>query len=463
MKSPLIHSLPIETLQLDAPECFTYPFYYQPHPLCVAAAECVKAELRSFPEWEIEKENGKMFGVLVVLDKETGERGFLAAYSGNIQGRNDYPYFVPPVFNLLNPSGYFVKEEKAISEINHRIDSLLGVDPTISNLKSERKIRSKALQQWLFQQYVVNNAMGDKRNVLQIFDGKIPPGGTGECCGPKLLQAAYNLDLKPLCMAEFWMGATPKDELRIEGNYYTACRSKCKPVLTYMMQGLKIEDNPLLEKNRKMVALLKILYEDEAIIVIDKPSGMLAVPGKDDVPSVFDVIRDKYPDIKGPIIVHRLDMDTSGIMVLAKNEQSYKELQRQFIAHEVEKHYVALLDATNINTVEKVGKIILPLCLNPDDRPRQIVSEKYGKYAETNYVLGDYTPEGYLRVDFYPATGRTHQLRVHAAHKLGLNAPIVGDNLYGKSAERLYLHAQDIKFVHPLTGETVTFTSVCPY
>jgi tRNA pseudouridine32 synthase/23S rRNA pseudouridine746 synthase len=190
---------------------------------------------------------------------------------------------------------------------------------------------------------------------------------------------------------------------------------------------------------------------------------MLAVPGKDDVPSVFDVIRDKYPDIKGPIIVHRLDMDTSGIMVLAKNEQSYKELQRQFIAHEVEKHYVALLDATNINTVEKVGKIILPLCLNPDDRPRQIVSEKYGKYAETNYVLGDYTPEGYLRVDFYPATGRTHQLRVHAAHKLGLNAPIVGDNLYGKSAERLYLHAQDIKFVHPLTGETVTFTSVCPY
>ena len=463
MKSPLIHSLPIETLQLDSPDCFTYPFYYQPHPLCIAAAECVKAELNNFPEWNIEKESGKMFGVLVVLDTKTGERGFLAAYSGNIQGRNDYPYFVPPVFNLLNPLGYFVKEEKAISEINHRIASLSDTDSIINSLKNERKSRSHALQQWLFQHYVVQNAMGDKRSILQVFEGKIPPGGTGECCGPKLLQAAYKLGLKPLCMAEFWMGKTPKDELRIEGNFYTACRSKCKPVLTYMMKGLKIEDNPLLQKNREMVALLKIIYEDEAIVVIDKPSGMLAVPGKDDVPSVYDVIKEKFPNLSGPIIVHRLDMDTSGLMVLAKNEHVYRELQRQFVGHEVEKHYVALLDAKNLNPVEKEGTIKLPLCLNPNDRPRQIVSEQYGKYAETHYVLGDYNSEGYLRVDFYPATGRTHQLRVHSAHKLGLNAPIVGDNLYGNCAQRLYLHAQDIKFTHPLTDEKVTFTSACPY
>ena len=452
-----LHTLPIETERIGSPERFTYPFYYQPHPLCEAASGCVKQELENFPEWQIEKLSGKMFGVLVV-ENVMHERFFLAAYSGNIQGRNDYPYFVPPVYDLLNPTGYFVKEERIISDINHRLNDLPADDPQVNGLKGERKLRSAALQRWLFQQYVVQNAYGKQQDLVHVFGDATPPGGSGECCAPKLLQAAYRLQLKPLCMAEFWMGESPKDELRIEGNYYPACRSKCKPILTYMMQGLEVEDNPLLKRNREMASQLKVLYEDEVLLVVDKPSGMLAVPGKDDVPSVQEVIRQRYPQITGPLIVHRLDMDTSGIMVLAKNEKTYQQLQQQFIEHQIRKHYVALLDSSRMNRVGQEGIIRLPLCLNPNDRPRQIVSAEYGKYAETCFVLGEKTPEGYQWVDFYPTTGRTHQLRVHAAHADGLNAPIIGDNLYGHPAQRLYLHAQDIELTHPLTGERVTFS-----
>lgn len=457
MKPSYYHSLPQETTKISSPERFTYPFCYEPHPLCLWAASLVKDELQNFPAWEQEKDSGKMFGVLVV-ETPDGERGFLAAYSGNIAGRNDYPYFVPPVYNLLNPSGYFIQEEKEISAINHKLTKLDPSDPLINGLKGERKLRSSALQRWLFMQYQVFNGMGEKRDLLNVFGDKIPPGGSGECCAPKLMQAAYQLGYKPLCLAEFWMGATPKDELRIEGNYYSACRSKCKPILEYMLQGLNVEENPLLERNRKMASLLTSIYEDDAILVVNKPSGMLAVPGKDDVPNVYEVIHERYPSFTGPIIVHRLDMDTSGIMILAKNDEVYKILQRQFVSHEVHKHYVALLDIRTMNTVEKEGVIRLPICVNPYDRPRQIVNEEYGKFSETYYKLGELTPEGYRRVDFYPTTGRTHQLRVHAAHLLGLHAPIVGDNLYGNPAQRLYLHAQDIEFTHPLSGERMNLS-----
>lgn len=457
MKPSYLHTLPEEARRIPSPEKFTYPFYYQPHALCLCAAECVKKKLENFPEWHQEEPRGKMFGVLVCSDFQ-GERGFLAAYSGNIAGRNDYPYFVPPVYDLLNPDGYFVQEEKAISAINLKLSELESDSPLINGLKGERKLRSSALQRWLFQQYKVHNAYGKECDLVHVFGETIPPGGSGECCAPKLMQAAYRLGLKPLCMAEFWMGPSPKDELRIEGNFYPACRSKCKPILTYMMQGLEVEDNPLLARNREMAQKLEVLFEDDALIVVNKPSGMLAVPGKDDLPSVYDVMKERYPDLTGPVIVHRLDMDTSGLMVLARNEDVYKVLQKQFIGHDVKKHYVALLDATRINSVEKEGYIRLPLCLNPYDRPRQIVSEQYGKYAETRYVLGEKTAEGFFRVDFYPSTGRTHQLRVHAAHQDGLNAPIVGDNLYGNPAQRLCLHAQDIAFTHPVTSEPVFFT-----
>lgn len=457
MSKTFFHTLPKEAELLGIPQQFTFPFYYQPHPLCQLAAEQVKAYLRTFEPWLKEK-GGKMFGVLVARNDE-GILGFLAAYSGNLDGRNDYSFFVPPVYDLLNPSGYFVQEEAAISAINHQIAALSEAESKrISKLKAERKSRSQALQEWLFEQYRLNNARGEYYNLMQIFRGKIPPGGTGECCAPKLMQAAYLAGWKPLCMAEFWMGPSPKDELRIEGNYYPSCRSKCKPILEFMMQGLDVEPNPLLEKNKAVIGQLKTVYEDEVLLVVNKPSGMLAVPGKDELPSVYSVIHERYPEATGPLIVHRLDMDTSGLMVLAKTEEAYHHLQQQFITHQIEKEYVALLDPQFCaHEPEGSGTIDLPLCVNPYDRPRQIVNAEYGKRAITHYIIEGRTPEGYIRVRFNPQTGRTHQLRVHAAHADGLGCPIVGDNLYGTAADRLYLHAEKISFFHPVTGERTTF------
>ncbi|MCF0159895.1 MAG: RluA family pseudouridine synthase, partial [Bacteroidaceae bacterium] len=295
--------------------------------------------------------------------------------------------------------------------------------------------------------------------LMEIFKGNIPPGGTGECCAPKLMQAAYRQGWKPLCMAEFWMGPSPKDELRMEGNYYPACRSKCKPILSFMMEGLDVEPNPLLEKNKAVINQLKIIYEDEAIAVVDKPSGMLSVPGKEELPSVYSVMKERLPQAVGPLIVHRLDMDTSGLMLIAKTEDAYHCLQQQFITHQIEKEYVALLDdSLTENPPTGEGVIDLPLCVNPYDRPRQMVSATYGKRAITHYLIEGRTSEGRIRVRFIPQTGRTHQLRVHAAHPDGLGCPIVGDNLYGKPADRLYLHAEKITFYHPISGEKTTFT-----
>lgn len=459
----IFHPLdPIQVKLLGIPQQFTFPFYYQPHPLCVLAAEQVKQYLKDFDPW-LQENGGKMFGVLVVRNDQD-EVGFLAAYSGNLAGRNDYPYFVPAVYNLLNPNGYFVKEEAYISAINHQIVELQnsGAPETVlAALKAERKQRSQALQEWLFEQYRMNNARGEYYNLMEIFRGKIPPGGTGECCAPKLMQAAYANGWQPLCMGEFWMGPSPKDELRIEGNFYPSCRSKCKPILEFMLQGLDVEPNPLLEKNREVIRQLRVLHEDEAMAVISKPSGMLSVPGKDDLPSVFSVMKERYPDATGPLIVHRLDMDTSGLMLIARTEEAYHILQDQFITHKIEKEYVALLDTANsVRKPEGSGTIDLPLCVNPYDRPRQIVNAEYGKRAITHYRIEGETPEGYIKVRFNPQTGRTHQLRVHSAHAEGLGSPIVGDNLYGTPKDRLYLHAEKISFFHPLTGERTTFTDI---
>lgn len=451
-----LHPMPESSVGMPSPERFTYPFNYQPHPLCKAAAEQVKRYLGDFSPWETERLSGKMFGVLVVSDQE-GRRSFLAAYSGNIQGRNDYAYFVPPVYDLLDPKGHFHSEEQAISEINHRLELMSQDDPKVLLLKQERKVRSRQLQEWLFHEYRVHNALKEEKDLMEVFDGIIPPGGSGECCAPKLLETAYRLDLTPLCMAEFWMGASPRDELRVENHYYPACRHKCKPILGFMLQGLCLEDNPLLRRNREMAEKMAVVYEDEAIIVINKPSGMLSVPGKDDLPSVQEIVRSRYQDLQGPVIVHRLDMDTSGLMVLSRTQAAYKDLQKQFAQHEVRKHYVALLDVRNMNAVPSEGVIRLRICPNPYDRPHQMVSETYGKYSETIYRLGETLEGGLRRVDFYPTTGRTHQLRVHAAHPLGLNAPILGDNLYGEPSDRLYLQALEISFRHPLTGEETHF------
>ena len=328
----------------------------------------------------------------------------------------------------------------------------------IEKLKNERKQRSAALQQKLFEQFRILNAKGEIKDLCTIFEQtvhKIPPAGAGECALPKLLQYAYLHQLKPLAMAEFWWGNSPKTEVRHHGYYYPSCKGKCEPILQHMLQGLEVDGNPLSPQAHRKEEL-EIVFEDEWLVVVNKPSGMLSVPGKEEeTDSVYHRVKAKYPEATGPMIVHRLDMATSGLLLVAKTKEVHQHLQEQFINRSIKKRYVALLDRNGLNQqLEETGTINLPLCLNPLDRPRQMVSEEYGKPAVTEYRILNYSDK-YIRIAFYPLTGRTHQLRVHAAHHQGLNYPILGDELYGKKADRLYLHAEYIEFRHPVYGDII--------
>ena len=302
------------------------------------------------------------------------------------------------------------------------------------------------------------NARGEIKDLCTIFEQtvhKTPPAGAGECALPKLLQYAYLHQLKPLAMAEFWWGNSPKTEVRHHGYYYPSCKGKCEPILQHMLQGLKVDKNPL-SANAHKKEELEIVFEDEWLVVVNKPSGMLSVPGKEEeADSVYHRVKARYPEATGPMIVHRLDMATSGLLLVAKTKEVHQHLQEQFMNRSIKKRYVALLDRSEQNGLaEETGTINLPLCLNPLDRPRQMVSEEYGKPAVTEYRILNYSDK-YIRIAFYPLTGRTHQLRVHAAHHQGLNCPILGDELYGKKADRLYLHAEYLEFRHPVYGDII--------
>ena len=458
----MIHSFPIATNNLPLPQLFTYPFHYTPHPLCVKAAEEVQQYLQSRTDWYEELQQGKMFGVLVVKTP-TGEVGYLAAFSGNLAGSNHHDYFVPPVYDLLNPDGYFKKEEARISAINvmlnHTNDNNQEI---IEALKEERKQRSIALQQWIFEQFRLRNARGEEQDIYSIFTQtahRNPPAGTGECAAPKLLQYAYLNKLQPLAMAEFWWGNSPKGEIRRHGHYYPACRHKCEPILNFMLQGLQVEPNPLLTSNTDATQL-ETVYEDDYLLVVNKPAGMLSVPGKTGQASVLTLLQERYPDATGPILVHRLDMATSGLLLAAKDKDTHALLQKQFEGRTVKKRYIALLEG--IPQAEPKGFIRLPLRPDFDNRPLQMVCNEYGKPAVTRYEIMD-TENERTRMAFYPETGRTHQLRVHAAHPEGLNCPIVGDPLYGQPADRLYLHAERLEFRHPVTGQRLQIQKEAPF
>ena len=601
----MIHFFKQPISHLALPDKFTYPFHYTPHPLCVLAAEEVKEYIASREEWQEELAFGKMFGVLIVQKEnkqETAKKeavneiGYLAAFSGNLAGKNLHPYFVPPVYDLLQPEGFFKIEEEQISSINIRIRELENnrsyldlkekwkteteqakailnqakaalkaakeareirrqsssalseeeqasliresqyqkaeykrlekewkkrleeletetrhFETEIEQLKTERKERSAALQRKLFEQFRMLNARGEVKDLYTIFEQtvqKVPPAGAGECALPKLLQYAYLHQLKPLAMAEFWWGDSPKNEIRHHGYYYPSCKGKCEPILQHMLQGLEVDENPLLNPVHEEEEL-EIVFEDEWLLVVNKPAGMLSVPGKaEDRDSVYHRLKKKYPEATGPMIVHRLDMANSGLLLVAKTKEVHQDLQAQFANRSIKKRYVAVLDGAIIKTEKETkpiaekailiaketvstkktakaertgntGRIELPLCLNPLDRPRQMVSSEHGKEAITEYqIISEserITSESentfnesnridesersinesrkYTRIIFYPLTGRTHQLRVHAAHPEGLGCPILGDELYGKKADRLYLHAEYIEFRHPIYGD----------
>lgn len=524
---------PIQSIPL--PERFTYPFHYTPHPLCVIAAEETQAYLKERTEWREELQTGKMFGVLVVRTP-AGEVGYLAAFSGNLAGKNVHPFFVPPIYDLLQPDGFFRQEEERINEINARIRTLQAspaledarsrlqstieycdfvlqaakdlmkkrkkerdrlrqfplteeetallikesqhmkaahkltkkslrsileedqakvdrLEQEIEQLKQERKRRSAALQRKLFEQFRILNARGEVKDLCELFAPTYqgaPPAGAGECAAPKLLQYTYQHQLEPIAMAEFWWGDSPKTEIRHHGYYYPACKGKCEPILHHMLQGLRVDENPLLADSHRETKL-DILYEDDYLLIVNKPAGMLSVPGKGDADSVYHRLHILYPDATGPIIVHRLDMATSGLLLAAKTKEAHQNLQAQFKNRTIQKRYIALLEG---EVPQDEGEIRLPLCPDPLDRPRQIVSEEFGKPALTHYRVLERT-SGKTLIAFYPQTGRTHQLRVHAAHPQGLHCPILGDELYGRKAERLYLHAEYLAFTHPITSERI--------
>lgn len=439
---------PLHT-SIAKPERFTYPFCYEPHPLCQLAAKEVQAYIATHEVIKADADNGKMFGVLVVESEgATGQYVFLAAYSGLLAGRNDWEYFVPPVFDAQQPDGHFKTMEREISRISKDPD-----DPT------DTKALSQELQLWLFHQYQLLNAYGETKDLVDIWQAyytrerlrrryPLPPGGTGDCCAPKLLQYAYQQGLKPICMAEFWWGKSTKEELRQHGNYYPACRGKCKPILTWMLQGIEVDVNP--ETLGFPHLEIKTVYEDDYLLVINKPSGLLSTPGRVEQYSVETVMQQRYP---GSLIAHRLDMWTSGLMIVAKSIEVYRPLQEQFVRHEIRKRYIALLEpAADQHCPDKTGTIKLPLRPDPMNRPRQTVDMEHGKRAVTDYeFLSD------NKVALYPQTGRTHQLRIHCAHPDGLNRPIQGDELYGTRSKRLYLHAEQIWFRHPVTGQSMHF------
>lgn len=539
------HPFDQDISRIELPEKFTFPFYYEPHPLAILAVNQLKSELKKIKlqhnfglnhlsnHYEDELVIGKMFGVLVV-ENEKKELGFLQAFSGKLANSNHHLGFVPPVFDILTEDGFFRTGEKELdvltkkitvlesnpeieqlkSELNEfielsknkileikseiklrkqkrdekrkenldleelealkkesfseqfylkKITSQIKVDQTvieqklmflldeIEQLKTIRREKSAAIQKQLFEAYSFLNKEGETKDLNDIF-AHIPTAskiaGAGECCAPKLLQYAFLNKLKPICIAEFWWGQSPKSEIRVHEHYYPACRGKCEPILGHMLEGIEMDPNPLIELPDASIEL-PIIYEDEFLLAVNKPAEFLSVPGKTINDSVAERMKKYIQAPNEAFVVHRLDMSTSGILLVAKDLETYKRLQKQFIKHSIQKRYVALLDG-EIET--RTGQIELPLRVDIEDRPRQLVCEEFGKYAFTEYEVIE-RRNGKTLIYFYPKTGRTHQLRVHSAHSLGLNSPIVGDDLYGTKAERLCLHAEWIEFYHPWKKE----------
>lgn len=537
---------------ITVPERFTFPFYYEPHPLTQIAA----AELQHYLETQTELDHnfgltadqqglviGKMFGVLVVQDNN-GKLGYLTAFSGKLAGTNNHPKFVPPVFDMLIENSFFLKEEEILNSINQQIkaiesdehysilksnfeqftaQSVLEItafkkqlksnkenrkkhreaqqpvlseqeythfeadlikqslsdkweltvlsnrwkqlleatqseitlfENSIEALKKERKEKSAALQQQLFEQYAFLNQDGKEKSLQAIFSETVfgkPPAAAGECATPKLLQYAFLNGYKPIAMAEFWWGASPKSEIRKHRQFYPACTGKCKPILSHMLEGVPMDENPLL-KNSGEGTTLTIFYEDDSLVVVNKPAELLSVPGIQIQDSVYTRLQAAFGNIE-PLIIHRLDMSTSGLLVVAKTKEAHKHIQRQFLKRTVIKRYTALLSKVIFG---EEGEIKLPLRGDLDNRPSQLVCFEFGKKAHTRWKVIQRN-ETTTKVHFWPLTGRTHQLRMHAAHELGLNAPIVGDDLYGTASNRLHLHAAYLEFVHPRTKETLCF------
>ena len=335
------------------------------------------------------------------------------------------------------------------------VATLVQYQTDIDELKRRRKKLSVKLQTDLFNSYNIINSDGQSRVLSELFENGLPPSGAGDCAATKLVQYANVAGFNPLALAEFWWGAPPPGGLREHGRFYPSCRSRCRVVLPFMLQGQAVS----VPAHEQAVTLSPdhphTLYEDNDIVVVEKPAGLLSVPGKVLTDSVEKRLKARYPQVAGVMLLHRLDQATSGVMIAAKNPRAYKSLQHQFQDRTIKKRYTAVLDGV---IAQDDGIVNLPLRIDIYDRPRQMVCYERGKTALTRYQVierGNNT----TRISFYPHTGRTHQLRVHAAHPQGLNCPILGDELYGAPGDRLHLHAAQLTFDHPVSGQSMSFTS----
>jgi tRNA pseudouridine32 synthase / 23S rRNA pseudouridine746 synthase len=502
----------------------------EPHAIARRAAEETTAWLAresGLPMHELgEPGRGKMFGVLVVRDRD-GAVGYLRAFSGMLFGEWVLPGFVPPLFVPAERDAFWPAAEAELDALEAERQALIAAEgalglhaldaaqqaerqalravhaarkaerhaaragdadrhalaqasradtaelrrldaahaaqraplaaeaarlvDTRTALERRRTARSRELWAKLYAGYVVENARGERIPLDSLY--AVPPGGAGDCAGPKLLGHAYREGLTPIAFAEWWWGAPPLAGGRLHGVYYPACRGKCGVLLPAMMTGLAVARPPLPGETPPDTAL-RVVFEDDWLLVVDKPIGLLSVPGRHDRlrDSVLLRVRERLPSAA---VVHRLDLDTSGLLLLAKDETTYVELQRLFARRAIDKRYVAVLDG---EVAGDRGQIDLPVRVDLLDRPRQIHDPAHGKAALTEWEVVARAP-GETRIAFWPRTGRTHQLRVHAAHPQGLGVPIRGDRLYGRPADRLYLHAESLAFDHPRTGARVALTS----
>ncbi len=430
----------------------------------------VQASLQSTEsEWRLHDEgNGKMFGVLVVSAPD-GTSGYLRGFSGMVHGRWDMHGWVPPAFDSSARDRVWIAGEAEMLALTAQREAMVSQDdvsPTALRVFDEaRSARSRELLRRIQDSYTFRSARGEERALRTLFAPGEPPAGAGDCAAPKLLAHAYRLGLRPLALAEFWWGAPPRTGDRRAGVFYAACRGKCAPILAHMLDGLPVDPPPLFGADAIDAAEPVTVYEDEHLLVVDKPSGLLSVPGRSALlqDCVATRLKARYPDSPELMLAHRLDLDTSGLLLVAKDRATGSALQRLFSLREIDKRYVAWLDGI---VHGDQGRIALPLRVDIDDRPRNIVDPVYGRPAETEWRVLRRTV-GRTLVGFTPRTGRTHQLRVHAAHPEGLDAPIIGDRLYGRTppadGERLLLHAEQVAFVHPVTGARVALHRPAPF
>ncbi len=443
------------------------------HPLARRAA-LETLELLQSPAasaWALDApDSGKMFGVLVV-EAPDHSVGYLRAFSGMLGGHWQVDGWAPPTFDVAARDAVWIAGDTEMRTLASARDALAReatgdqAVPALRLLDARRAARSRELLPLIQDAYHFTNARGETRALRHLFAPAHPPGGAGDCAAPKLLAHAYRLGLRPLALAEFWWGAPPRSADRRPGSFYPACHGKCAPILTHMLLGLAADPPPVFGADAIPSTEPVAVYEDAQIVIVNKPCGLLSVPGRSAQlqDSVMSRLRERYPESTGQLVVHRLDLDTSGLLLAAKDTSTFSSLQRLFSLRQIEKRYVAWLDG---DVTGDSGVIELPLRLDVDDRPRQIHDPEFGKSAVTRWLVLERI-DGRTKVALSPLTGRTHQLRVHASHPLGLNAPIIGDRLYGREAprdgQRLFLHAELLAFVHPGSGVALRVESPAPF